>query len=111
MPNINSGNSIQYIIELDKKARERVAQAVKQAEEIDVEAQHKKEEMLKEYQEHSRSRLETAEQSYRQDAEARIAEIEAEAKKKTDAFDRSFDENKQALEKKIFQAVTGSERG
>lgn len=102
-----SGSSLSYIVELDKKARERVAQAKKQAEEINEEAARKKSRMLEDYNEHSQKRLKIVEESYGEQSDKRIAAIEDEKNKKMAAFEKAMADNAARLEKEIFEAVTG----
>lgn len=103
-------NAIKRIIELDKQARERVSMVKKQAEEIDAEVQRKKEDIISEYRTHAKNRLSILEESCKKEAEEKISEIEAVTKEKTDAFDKSFAENREALADKVFFAVTGRKR-
>lgn len=104
------GSSIKYIIELDKKAREKVAAAKKQAEEIDAQAQSKKNQIIDDYRTNSKNRLDSLEDSCRSDADKRIAEIEAQTKEKTEKFDQAFSRNRKALADRVFEAVTGGKR-
>ncbi len=106
-----NGSSIQYIIELDKKARERTAEARKEAERITAKAEEKKAALLKNYQNDSKKQLEIVEATYRREAEEKIAEIEADKEKKLRDFDKKLDENREMLADSIFEAVTGSKRG
>lgn len=105
-----NGNSIRYIIELDKKARERVAEAMRQAEEIDVNAQEKKHKLLSDYSTHAKERLEMVEKSYRESAEEKLRVIEDDKKKKMEAFDSALSKNREMLADQVFEAVTGSKR-
>lgn len=102
--------AIKRIIELDKQAREKVSEAKRQAEEIDAEAQRKKEEILKDYRVHTQNRLSILEDSCKKEADEKASEIELKTKEKTDAFDKSFAENREALADKVFLAVTGRKR-
>lgn len=103
-------SAIKRIIELDKQARERVSQAKKQAEEIDAEAQRKKEEILKDYRAHTKNRLAILEDSCKKEADEKASEIDAKTEEKTDAFDKTFAENRETLADKVFLAVTGRKR-
>ncbi len=67
-----NGNSIQHIIELDKKARQRVAEAKSEAEKIISESERKKEELLKKYHEDSQKHLNIVEKTYRDEADKKI---------------------------------------
>lgn len=105
-----NGNSVQYIIELDKKARERTAEAKREAEKIIAEAEEKKAQLLKNYHADSEKHLEIVERTYHDDADKRIEKIEAEKQKKLDEFDKRLSENREALADKIFESVTGTKR-
>ena len=105
-----NGSSIQTIIEMDKKAREKVANAKREAEEINSEAEGKKKQMLSDYLEHSKKRLETVEQSYRREADEKISQIDAEKDKKISDFDKMLNENRNSMMNSIFEAVTGCKR-
>lgn len=110
MQDMANGNSIRYIVELDKKARERVAEAARQAEKIDADAQNKKHELLSNYSTHAKERLEIVEKSYRESAEDKIRLIEEDKQRKMEAFDSVLNENREKLADQIFEAVTGSRR-
>lgn len=110
MRDMANGNSIRYIIELDKKARERVAEATRQAEEIDADAQNKKRKLLSDYSTHAKERLEMFEKSYRESAEEKIRLIEDDKRKKMEAFDSALNKNREMLADQVFEAVTGSKR-
>lgn len=105
-----NGNSIQYIIELDKKARQRVAEAKGEAEKIISESERKKEQLLKNYHDDSQKHLSIVEKTYRDEADKKIEAIEAEKNKKLDAFDKRLDECRKELMDSIFEAVTGTKR-
>lgn len=105
-----NGSSVQYIIELDKKARERAAEAKTEAERITAEADEKKAQLLKNYRDDSRKHLEIVEKTYREEADRKIEQIEEEKQKKLDEFDKRLDENREALADKVFEAVTGTKR-
>ena len=104
-----NGNSIRNIVELDKRARERVAEARRQAEQIDAEAKEKTKQLLQDYKDHSRLRLEMMEQTYMAETDKKLSDIEANKRKKIAAFDKAMSENSKALEEQIFNAVIGKE--
>ena len=110
MQELVTGTSIRHIVELDKKARERVAQAKKQAEEIDFEAESKKKQMVSDYKEHAKKSLLKMEESYRAEADEKILQIEVDKKKKTEDFDNAFSSNRERLADQVFEAVTGKKR-
>lgn len=105
-----NANAIKRIIELDKQAREHVSQVKKQAEEIDAQVQRKKEDIINDYHSHAKNRLNKLEESCQKEAEEKIRTIEADTKAKTDLFDKSFAQNREALADKVFLAVTGRKR-
>lgn len=105
-----NGNSVQHIIELDKRARERTAEAKSEAERIIAEAEEKKAQLLKSYHDDSKKHLDIVEKTYREEADNKIEQIEAEKQKKLDAFDKRLSENREALADKVFEAVTGTKR-
>lgn len=105
-----NGRSIQTIIEMDKKARQRVMDAVKQAEEISAQADEQKKKLLSDYRKHSESKIEAAEQSFRAESEKKTAEINAERDRRISEFDKIMDGNREKLKDSIFQSVTGCER-
>lgn len=105
-----NGSSVQYIIELDKKARLRVAEAKSEAERITAEAEKKKEQLLKSYRDDSKKHLSIVEKTYRDEADKRIEAIEAEKRAKLEAFDKRLDEHREELMDGIFEAVTGTKR-
>lgn len=110
MEKLVNGTSIRYIVELDKKARERVAEAKREAMRIESEAESKKEKLLSDYNEQAKERLQIMEDSYRAETEKEIARIEAEKKRKIEAFDSALSENREKLMDGIFEAVTGAKR-
>ncbi len=110
MQNTVNESSIQTIIEMDKKAREKVANAQKEAEKINAEAEGKKKKMLSDYREHSQKRLETVEQTFGDEAGKKINNINAEKDKKIAEFDKRLEENRNSLKDSIFEAVTGCKR-
>lgn len=105
-----NGNSVKNIVELDKRARERVAEARRKAEQIDAEAKEKTKQLLQDYKDHSRLRLEMLEQSYMAQTDKKLSDIEANKLKKIAAFDKALSDNREALEEQIFNAVIGKER-
>lgn len=105
-----NGNSVQHIIELDKKARQRVAEAKSEAERIIAEAEEKKEQLLKNYRDDSKKHLNIVEKTYRDEADKKIEAIEAEKQAKLDVFDKRLDEHREELMNSIFEAVTGTKR-
>lgn len=110
MEKLVNGTSIRYIVELDKKARERVAEAKREAMRIESEAESKKEKLLSDYNEQAKERLQIMEDSYRAETEKEIARIEAEKKRKIEAFDSALSENREKLMDGVFEAVTGVKR-
>ena len=110
MEKLVNGTSIRYIVELDKKARERVAEAKREAMRIESEAESKKEEMLADYSEQAKERLTAMEEACRAETEKEMARIEAEKKQKTEAFDRALSENRERLLDEVFEAVTKAKR-
>lgn len=110
MEKLVNGTSIRYIVELDKKARERVAEAKREAMRIETEAEGKKKAMLSDYSKQSEERLKIMEDSVRSDTEKEIARIESERKQKTVAFDKVLSENREKLMDEVFEAVTGAKR-
>lgn len=110
MEKLVNGTSVRYIVELDKKARERVAAAKQEAMRIESEAESKKQKMLADYKEQAREGLRKMEDSYRAEAEKEIARIESEKKQKTEAFDSALAENREKLMDEVFTAVTGAKR-
>lgn len=110
MEKLVNGTSIRYIVELDKKARERVAEAKRKAMRIESEAESKKEKLLSDYNEQAKERLQIMEDSYRAETEKEIARIEAEKKRKIEAFDSALSENREKLMDGVFEAVTGAKR-
>lgn len=107
MPDITSVGSIQYILELDRNARERVEQAAKEVEEIKAEADKKIEEMRERYRGILNQRLETEEKACKEESDKKIALIEKNKNEKIAAFDKVFEENRRPLEQQIFDAVIG----
>lgn len=105
-----NGNSIQYIIELDKKARERSAEAKNEADKILAQAKEKQEQIFKSCRSDSERRLEEFKNSCRTETNRRIDEIEAQKQKKLEAFDKRLDENRESLADEIFEAATGTKR-
>ncbi|HBH94231.1 MAG TPA: hypothetical protein DDX91_00640 [Ruminococcaceae bacterium] len=105
-----NGSSIQTIIEMDKRARERVANAKKDAEEIRAEAEGKKKQLLSEYRSNSQKSLQELEKSCRNEADEEIGRINADRDKKTAELDRKLDQNRNLLMNNIFEAVTGCKR-
>lgn len=105
-----NGGSIKTIIEMDKKAREKVADAKQQAERINAEAEEEKKKLLCEYNTNYKNRLEAEEQTCRSEAEAKIKEIQAKRDKKIADFDKILNDNRDSLMDSIFEAVTGSKR-
>lgn len=105
-----SGSSIQTIIEMDKKAREKVAEAQRQAVEINADAEEQKKKLLSKYRENSESRLEAAEKEFRRDAEEKINLINAQRDKKIAEFDKTLEENRDSLKDSIFENITGCKR-
>lgn len=110
MEKLVNGTSIRYIVELDKKARERVAEAKREAMRIESEAERKKEELLADYSKQAKEGLQAMEENYRAETEKEIARIEAEKKRKTEAFDSALSENREKLMDEVFEAVTGAKR-
>lgn len=110
MQELVTGTSIRYIVELDKKARERVAQARRQAEEIDLEAENKKKQMISDYKENAEESLRIMEESYRAESDEKIAQIEADKNKKIENFDKALSDNRERLADQVFEAVTGKKR-
>lgn len=110
MEKLVNGTSIRYIVELDKKARERVAEAKREAMRIENEAESKKEKLLSDYNEQAKERLQIMEDSYRAETEKEIVRIEAEKKRKIEAFDSALSENREKLMDGVFEAVTGAKR-
>lgn len=110
MEKLVNGTSVRYIVELDKKARERVAAAKQEAMRIESEAESKKQKMLADYKEQAREGLRKMEDSYRAETEKEIARIESEKKQKTEAFDSALAENREKLMDEVFTAVTGAKR-
>ncbi|MCM1054921.1 MAG: hypothetical protein NC394_05280 [Bacteroides sp.] len=110
MQELITGTSIRYIVELDKKARERVAQARQQAEEIDFEAESKKKQIVSDYRERAEKSLKAMEEAYRAETDKKIAQIEAEKEEKKESFDRALKANREKLADQVFEAVTGKKR-
>jgi vacuolar-type H+-ATPase subunit H len=110
MQKLVNGTSIRYIVDLDKKARERVNEARREAESIENEAESKKNKMRIDYDEQARERLGKMESSYRFEAEKKISKIEADKNKKTQAFDKALSQNREKLLDEVFEAVTGTKR-
>lgn len=110
MQELVTGTSIRYIVELDKKARERVAQARRQAEEIDFEAENKKKQMISEYKENAEESLRIMEEAYRAETDEKITQIEADKNKKIENFDKALSDNRERLADQVFEAVTGKKR-
>ncbi len=110
MQKLVNGTSIRYIVDLDKKARERVNEARREAESIENEAESKKNKMRIDYDEQARERLGKMESSYRFEAEKKISKIEADKNKKTQAFDKALSQNREKLLDEVFEAVTGIKR-
>ncbi len=110
MQKLVNGTSIRYIVDLDKKARERVAEARQEAVRIENEAEHKKNKMRADYHEQAKARLEETERSYRSEADKKIAEIETEKNKKIQAFENVLSQNREKLMNEVFEAVTGAKR-
>ena len=110
MEKLVNGTSIRYIVELDKKARERVAEAKREAMRIEAEAESKKREILSDYNKEAEERLKAMEESYRAETEKEIARIGEEKKRKTDAFDQALSENREKLMNEVFEAVTKAKR-
>lgn len=100
-------NSLSYIIEVDKKAREKVEQARSRAAKIDAQTDEKKKKMLDDYQEHTANRLKIVEDSYGKQADNKIAAIKKKEIEKTEMLKKAMDENRDRLEQEIFKAVTG----
>ena len=110
MQKLVNGTSIRYIVDMDKKARERVNEARREAESIENEAESKKNKMRIDYDEQARERLGKMESSYRFEAEKKISKIEADKNKKTQAFDKALSQNREKLLDEVFEAVTGTKR-
>ena len=110
MQKLVNGTSIRYIVDLDKKARERVNEARREAESIENEAESKKNKMRIDYEEQARESLGKMESSYRFEAEKKISKIEADKNKKTQAFDKALSQNREKLLDEVFEAVTGTKR-
>lgn len=110
MQELVTGTSIRYIVELDKKARERVAEARRQAEEIDFEAENKKKQMISEYKENAEESLRIMEEAYRAETDEKITQIEADKNKKIENFDKALSDNRERLADQVFEAVTGKKR-
>lgn len=105
-----SGSSIRNLVEIDKKARERVAEARRQSEEISSDAENKKKQLLSDYSEQAKIRLRDMEVSYRSEADKTIADLEKEKQSKMRAFDKSLSQNREKLANQVFEAVTGRKR-
>lgn len=103
-------NSVQHIIELDKKARQRVAEAKSEAERIIAEAEEKKEQLLKKYNDDSKKHLDNVKKTCSDEASKKIEEIESEKQAKLAAFDKRLAEHREELMNSIFEAVTGTKR-
>lgn len=110
MQKLAAGSSIRYIVELDKKARERVAEAKRRAEETEAQAESKKAKMIADYNENARQSLREMEKSYREEADKEMGRIEAEKTAKKEDFDKALSANREALADKVFEAVTGRKR-
>ena len=110
MQKLVNGTSIRYIVDLDKKARERVNEARREAESIENEAESKKNKMRIDYDEQARERLGKMESSYRFEAEKKISKIEADKNKKTQAFDKALSQNREKLLDEVFEVVTSTKR-
>lgn len=110
MQKLVNGTSIRYIVELDKKARERVAEARREAARIETEAENEKNKLRADYNEQAKERLAEMESSYRSEAEKKIAEIEAKRDEKIRAFDEILSQNREKLMDEVFEAVTGKKR-
>ena len=110
MQKLDNGTSIRYIVDLDKKARERVAEAKQETVRIENEAESKKNSMRADYHEQAKARLAETESSYRLDADKKIAEIENEKNKKIQAFEDALSQNRDKIMSEIFEAVTGVKR-
>ena len=51
------------------------------------------------------------EQSYREETDKKISDIEKSKQEKIAAFDKALKDNREALEKQIIEAVIGKNRG
>lgn len=110
MKNSLSESSILAIVEMDKKARERVFEAQKQVEKINSDAQEQKRKLMAQYRDDSESSLKAAEAEFRKDAEEKIHLINTQKDKKIADFDKILEENKEALKDSIFENITGCKR-
>lgn len=107
MQNSVDGTSIASIIEIDKKARQRVEQAKLEAQEIIDNANERKAEIMREYNKASDEQLEKIGGEYQLKAEGSLSEIELRSNEKMDRLREAMEQNRQRWEDEIISRIIG----
>ncbi len=107
MQNSVDGTSIASIIEIDKKARQRLEQAKLEAQKIIDIANQRKVELEREYNRASDERLEKIGGEYRSKAEGSLSEIELRSNEKMDKLRQAMEQNRERWEKEIISEIIG----
>ena len=100
-------NVIHDIIRLDKEARSKVAQAKEEADRITADAKLQKQKLFESYRNEAQAKVDLFEKTARAEADAKIAELEADRQKKTELLDKKMAENRERWKKEIVSAITG----
>lgn len=101
-----NSSTIQKIIELDKAARNKVADARTEADMIRKSAQQKEEQFAADYEEQAKKRIKSVEDICKAEADEKISALEAEKEKRIKELDDKMAANKERWKNEIFTAVT-----
>lgn len=96
---------ITQILDIDKKARDKLARAYEEKKQIIIDAEEEREKIKTELLERADHRLELVEAEEKKNADERLCELEKQTKEKIESLDKSFKDNREQWEKDIFNKI------